>query len=281
MKQIDAYIDGVFKNVDASSEEILDLKQEMKSHLLEAVFELKLEGKSEKEAIKIAIENFGERKQLIKGLSDFYNVHKRFTRYILITALVSMIVALSFLISSLNEVKNFRDQKSEVMNQVFVTLKDSKNTMEAANEIVSIQTARKGTINKIAVFNISDTPVLAEFLAENPSIKKEPATIYPINYSDASIVVDESGEITEKDSIKTSQYDLGTVAMSQGNWIVQYEYDFKSRNIIEKNNSLILGNYMEVFPYAILFFSFFAILITIWAILKKYHTKYFNGIFEL
>ena len=43
MKQIEAFVDSVYQNVGGSKREIQELKAEMKSHLLEAVHELKNE----------------------------------------------------------------------------------------------------------------------------------------------------------------------------------------------------------------------------------------------
>jgi cytochrome c-type biogenesis protein CcmH/NrfF len=59
MKQIEAFVDSVYQNVGGNEKEIQELKAEMKNHLLEAVDELKKEGKSEQEAIDIAIDRFG------------------------------------------------------------------------------------------------------------------------------------------------------------------------------------------------------------------------------
>ena len=52
MKQIDEFVNSVYQHVGGNKKEIQELKAEMKSHLLEAVHELKTEGKSEQEAIE-------------------------------------------------------------------------------------------------------------------------------------------------------------------------------------------------------------------------------------
>lgn len=41
MRQIDAYVDSVYENIGGNRKEIQELKAEMKSHLIEAVHELK------------------------------------------------------------------------------------------------------------------------------------------------------------------------------------------------------------------------------------------------
>ncbi|WP_160672932.1 permease prefix domain 1-containing protein [Clostridium sp. C8-1-8] len=60
MKEIDNYINSIYKNADDDFEEIEEIKNDMRQHLIETVEELKREGKSEAESIKIAIERFGE-----------------------------------------------------------------------------------------------------------------------------------------------------------------------------------------------------------------------------
>jgi predicted Ser/Thr protein kinase len=69
LKQIEEYVNTVYRNVDGDKNEIDELKEEMQSHLLEAAYELKEKGISEEEASRMAIENFGDKKHMIKGLS--------------------------------------------------------------------------------------------------------------------------------------------------------------------------------------------------------------------
>ena len=52
MKQIEAFVDSVYQKVGGNKKAIKELKAEMKSHLLEAVHELKSEGKSKKKRLK-------------------------------------------------------------------------------------------------------------------------------------------------------------------------------------------------------------------------------------
>ena len=61
MKKIEEFVNSIYRNVDGNKDEINELKQEMRMHLLESVHDLKQEGKSEEQAIRIAIENFGEK----------------------------------------------------------------------------------------------------------------------------------------------------------------------------------------------------------------------------
>ncbi|MEW5553480.1 permease prefix domain 1-containing protein [Peribacillus frigoritolerans] len=65
MKQIEVFVDKVYQGVGGNEKEIKDLKTEMKNHLLEAVYELKKEGKSEQEAIEILLIDLVEKKKCV------------------------------------------------------------------------------------------------------------------------------------------------------------------------------------------------------------------------
>ncbi|WP_423251548.1 permease prefix domain 1-containing protein, partial [Priestia megaterium] len=52
MKKINQFVDSIYS--DVSGKEAEEMKEEMRTHLIETVEDLKLEGKSEKEAIEIA-----------------------------------------------------------------------------------------------------------------------------------------------------------------------------------------------------------------------------------
>ena len=81
MRLVDEYLDKLYKN--NNNKIILELKQEMREHLIESVNELKLQGLNDEEACKKAIEKFDdgiEMKQelhnIIKELSLSLDTHK-------------------------------------------------------------------------------------------------------------------------------------------------------------------------------------------------------------
>jgi cytochrome c-type biogenesis protein CcmH/NrfF len=93
MKQIEAFVDSVYQNVGGNKKEIQELKAEMKSHLLEAVHELKTEGKSEQEAIEIAIERFGGEKEMRSVVGQLFKAQKTFAKWVLYVALTFLIIS--------------------------------------------------------------------------------------------------------------------------------------------------------------------------------------------
>jgi hypothetical protein len=280
MKQINAFVDSVYANVDGDKEEIRELKQEMKSHLVEAVYDWKSKGKSEEEAIQMAMDNFGDKKQMVKGLSEFFNVHKKFTRNILIVSLISMALGVFFLLHTFFEIKDFREEKAIIMNEVLGVVESSSDTIsnDQKEQLLTVYGEHSDHLKHLAVFNVNESDQFQRWLSNNDYIKDEPATIFPIEYQEASVTIEDNRIVSNKESIISSNFDLGTVAMANDSWIVQYEYNESYFPTVEKNNLLVLGDYMGVFLLPILFFVVFGVLIIIWGFLKKYHKKYWKEI---
>lgn len=93
MREIDNYIDSLYKNIDGISKENKEIKETMRTHLIESVEELKLEGFSEKESIKIALERFGEINE-IRG--EIKTVVERGVKPLLYTVGISLIILIAF-----------------------------------------------------------------------------------------------------------------------------------------------------------------------------------------
>lgn len=83
MKRIEEYVDKVYQHVKGNEKEIQEFKEEMKTHLIEAVHELKLEGKTEEEAFQIAIERFGGESELRTVVSELFKIQKIFAARVL------------------------------------------------------------------------------------------------------------------------------------------------------------------------------------------------------
>ena len=102
MKLIDEYLDTLYKKDNNKS--TLELKQEMRDHLIESVNDLKLQGLNDEEACKKAIEKFDdgiEMKQelhsIIKELSLSLDNHKSIIKGIRkIVCFISIFAFLTF-----------------------------------------------------------------------------------------------------------------------------------------------------------------------------------------
>ncbi|XEC94224.1 permease prefix domain 1-containing protein [Paenibacillus tarimensis] len=76
MKRIEEYINSIYQGFDAEEQEVKELKDEMRTHLLQAVKELKEEGYTEEQAQDIAIDRFGDPKSLVKQLGELYRIRR-------------------------------------------------------------------------------------------------------------------------------------------------------------------------------------------------------------
>ena len=102
MKLVDEYLDKLYKS--DNNKITLELKQEMRDHLIESVNDLKLQGLSEEEACKKAIERFDdgtemqqELHNIIKELSLSLDTHKsiikRIRRMLCFTSIITFLIS--------------------------------------------------------------------------------------------------------------------------------------------------------------------------------------------
>ncbi|OIK12623.1 permease prefix domain 1-containing protein [Bacillus sp. MUM 13] len=279
MKQIDKYVNSIYKDVAGDKRDIEDLKQEMRSHLLEAVEDLTNKGKTEEEAIRIAIENFGGKNQIVKGLSEFFKVQKKFTNYVLSFALIFLLLGIFFLFTSFSEVKQHNEdinnikvaeqEKDTIMNDVFDVLDTSNKVTEKEKEqVLGVFKKYQDKLNLVAVFPASE---LGSWLKDNEEVKKGPDTHFPIEYSKAAIVIGNGDVVEDKEQIVPNEYDLGTVIEANGKWIVQYEYKKSYEKTIEKYHQLKYygPSIWSFYQLPILFFSLFIVLGVVWLSLRK------------
>ncbi|MGH4124245.1 MAG: permease prefix domain 1-containing protein [Clostridium sp.] len=94
MKQIDKYVNSVYKHVGGNKEEIEALKYEMKNHLVQLIEELKSEGNSEDESISIAISRFGEENQIENELIGIFKFVNKNAKKALIIAGVFLLITI-------------------------------------------------------------------------------------------------------------------------------------------------------------------------------------------
>lgn len=279
MKKIDIFVDSIYRNVDGNNNEIQELKQEMKSHLHEKVYELKSKGMTEEQAINLALETFGDKKQLLNGLAEFFNIHRIFARNVLIIAILSLILGAFFFFKTTFEICEFKKEKERVMESVLNVLENSDELNgNKKDEIYKIYKDNQNHINKLAIFSTKEDPSLQKWVKDNEFIKYKIYTIYPISYKKARVVFNSNGLVGNEVNLETSKYDLGTVATTTDNWIVQFEYNNSYQRVIEANNSFVLGNYLDIFQLPIIFLVITVVLLLIWGWLKKYHKQYLKSL---
>ncbi|MFJ8520268.1 permease prefix domain 1-containing protein [Lysinibacillus xylanilyticus] len=129
MKPIDAYVDSVYQNIGGNRKEIQELKAEMKSHLLEAVHELKSEGKSEQEAIELAIKRFGGEQEMRSIVTQLFQAQKTFAKWVLYCSVVFLLLSLSIF----GFVWQYEEQHSHELSIIATQIADELK----GNEVVS------------------------------------------------------------------------------------------------------------------------------------------------
>ncbi|MFC4812916.1 permease prefix domain 1-containing protein [Paenibacillus sp. GCM10023250] len=154
MKQIEAFVDSVYQNAGGNKKEIKELKAEMRSHLLEAVHELKKEGKSEKEAAELAIERFGGEQEMRYELAQLYHKKGLIAKRVLFAAITVLIVAIiSFQFLYQRDYLSSNDFPHRMNDKIINSLKDHESlTDEVKKEVETIVQSHK-RVNKIEIYN--------------------------------------------------------------------------------------------------------------------------------
>lgn len=159
MKQIEAFVDSLYQNVVGNKKEIKELKAEMKSHLLEAVHELKIEGKSEQEAIKIAIERFGGEKEIHSLFRHLFRKQKIFAKWLLYFAIAFLVVALfslGFLKQVADSNKDDGKRLSDVATEISNILENKTTITPEMEKDIEKEVKRTNFITSLKIYNISD-----------------------------------------------------------------------------------------------------------------------------
>jgi hypothetical protein len=115
---------------------------------------------------------------------------------------------------------SIEQEQLKIMSTAFQSL--NQNGLESLKD-VSLNYARQ--IKYLAVFEKNSVSI-------NKDISKEPTILYPLPYKDANIVY-ENGEIVTN-TITPSDYDIGTMVMEKGNYIIQFEYQDRYLNHVER-----------------------------------------------
>lgn len=155
MKQIESYVDEVYHNIGGNKKEIEELKAEMKNHLLEAVHELKLEGKSEQEAIEIAINRFGGENEIRSVVRQLFKAQKVFAKWVLYLAMICLITTVSVFGSiSFIEEQN-ADENSIVATNIMDVLAGKGTISKDMEEEIKGFVQETDQISKVEIYNVS------------------------------------------------------------------------------------------------------------------------------
>ncbi|MET7038982.1 permease prefix domain 1-containing protein [Clostridium botulinum] len=260
MKKVDKYIDLVYKNVEGNKEEIDIMKQEMKSHLIQSINEFKQEGKSEEESINIAINRFGEVNQIKDELREIYSFHKRFSKNILIAALILLCIGTASLIT-----KSFGYKLTEM------TMDSVNNAIRQSDEIP------KDKIRKLFEKNKR----ILKY--DNKNLKYIAVFKYPKDYKlelDRNIEKLEEAKYTypSMGDLNKELKRIGYIAnVSEGGELISDKNNNKWSiriGYIDPNSQWDINNLPNIFIIGC--FVAYWILFGVWATVKAYRTNGYN-----
>ncbi|TMV42900.1 hypothetical protein FE783_36810 [Paenibacillus mesophilus] len=196
MKRIDEYVSSVYAHVDGN--EAKELKEEMRVHLLEAVEELKEEGKSEEEAVSIALERFGDEQLLRRKVVEHFRVPRVFSVNLLRTAIIFAVLGI-------------------LIGCIF-----AYNEYRLLYQRESVEEFTLSVLNADREISEGDKEIIVEYVEKAPQVKN--LYIYPEN-SDSYFK--EAFEYQNPKPFKHIMYLNGMAgkAYSNGSWIVNINFE--------------------------------------------------------
>ncbi|MGL3067030.1 MULTISPECIES: permease prefix domain 1-containing protein [Planococcus] len=248
MKQIEAYVEDVYQGVGGNRKEIDDSKAEMKSHLLEAVHELKSEGKSEKEAIALAIERFGGEQEMRSIVSQLFRAQRIFAKWVLyLAAAVLFLSFTAFGLISAFENEN-ASENSEVATAVLEVLRSQGSLTDSMKTEIAALIDGTDQISEVKIYDVSDVGVNSVFgYVENAT----PEYRY-------------TKPVWSPDWLLANFYPYGNGDGNQ--WYVEME-------------TRLIGSWMGIILFSGI--AVYATLFTIWATINAYHHKRLNIVWIL
>ncbi|MDR7246896.1 MULTISPECIES: permease prefix domain 1-containing protein [Priestia] len=201
MKKINQFVDSIYS--DVSSKEAEEMKEEMRTHLIETVEDLKLEGKSEKEAIEIALNRFGDEKLITKGLFSLFKEQSTIVKKLFRCSVVLLVVGFIFLAALVT-----RDQMISSKNDK--ALSTIQNIIDNLGNRSLSQTEQERIVNTtVKGLKIED---FALYKKPEGSPKRFKETQFPEVYSKMNQVIEYGDE---------REWDAG---IENQNWYAEFSY---------------------------------------------------------
>ncbi|KOR26125.1 permease prefix domain 1-containing protein [Clostridium sp. L74] len=273
MISIDEFVDSLYKGINGNEKEIKDFKEEMKEHLIETVNELKSEGNTEEESLKIAYERFGDVKVINNGLFKLFNKQKKFIRFILIFAVTFLLIGVSSYIFMSQRDLKFQKEQKILTKGILETLGNNDNITEENKSKIKELAKKYDYINYIALFKISDNPKMKREIEEDKELNINGIYIYPFDIKMAKVMYPNNAkQLTKQDG-----YDRSTVAATNKKWVIQYEYKNFIHSYIENYSSRIVYSNLDystaTFNYknSIYLIIIGGTLLILWIILRLYN----------
>lgn len=247
MKQIEVFVDYVYQNIGGNRKEILDLKAEMKSHLLEAVHELRAEGKTEQQAIEIAIERFGGENEMRSIVGQLFQAQKTFARWVLYLAITFLVLSSTvFGFIWATEEENSHENRI-VATKISVILHNKETISDDMKTQIIDLVKRTNQISKIQIYSFRDFERSAE------------------SFTSIFAYVEKTKPNFEYEKKVWAPRWLLVEFIPYGNGDSEWFVDMETGHL---ESFMILVLFIGVTVYAVLF--------TIWATINAYHHKRLN-----
>jgi len=235
MESIEEFVESLYKGVNGKSQEISSLKEEMKSHLIETVNELKKQGKTEKESLEIAFERFGDSRLISIGLFKLFNKQRKFIKFVLVSAIIFLFIGItSYIYMSQGDLKFQKEQK--ILTQGVLEIVGDNDKITEDNKLKIEELVNKyNYINYITLFKVEDNPQIQKAIVEDDKMNITGTYRYPFDIKTAELVYPYNVKI-----LTTPEgYDRSTVIATNKKWAVQYEYKKFIYSYVENYSSRI------------------------------------------
>ena len=159
MKQIDEYLDNLYK--EDKSKETISLKSEMKEHLLESVKELKDEGYSQEDAIKISIDRFDggvEMEYELQGIIkqtwfEKNNIKNKMTSLFRNILIVSVVVYACLTFYNNKMIDYHAQIYDKVSKDLHTIIADINNPKQYKNKLDNMLNEKYGEIKQLKIYS--------------------------------------------------------------------------------------------------------------------------------
>ena len=213
VNQIDTFVDSVYRSVGGNKKEIQELKAEMKSHLLEAVHELKKEGKSEQEAINIAIERFGGEKEMRAVVGQLFKAQKTFAKWMLYVALTFLLISFigygSFIYLESTQQEEAYQFSEQIVNSLGNTITEQNET-DIREIVESYENITGVTVSAVEVTKYGNGSSHTSLKHEEPDFRFSEKPIFNLflNYRSDGTINDNWEVMVESKSYALAGYFL-------------------------------------------------------------------------
>lgn len=268
MDKLDKYINSVCKNLNGNTEELSTMKQEIESHLLQTVEELKSQGKSEEESINEAIKRFGEANVLKNQLMEVYNSKnssKNTSKKFIILAFVSLFIGVMALIP-------------KYINNTYSpsNLLDPVGALFLTNKPISNEDLKTLFINNKNKYKLSNHELKYIAIHKYPIDYDGNTAPYGTSFDDAEYIYPTIREIDEQ--FKKSGYIANCFAAkdyfdtaNKYRWHITIAYEAPRLSFVAWIENFIYYTPVRFLPYLLIALSF--ILFTIPILISIHHSK--------